>query len=558
MPDEIRQLAFKRFSLSELQAGTRWDALTTNASTNYVIKSIECTQNNNNDAVDATATIGLTSDFSATPSKFVSLGQVGKKDRVGLSGSAIMGASSTLSIRPTAKSISFVDEIIQRGSIENTTPRKARIITNPSVNGVASTSDNSVVDIDKTSVTFSAQTNSLYSPQAGNFVVYHTNANGVPLRILFARNGSSNGTNFQVWNQDGTEYGFYYDAYDTPFWDGGRYIFWVDTSAYRVRWYDLDESTTNLLAANTTGGGSGSNFWHGQTPAFTDGPSFNSRSTYDQNRNAFYHNRHTNGKRYYVGWSQGNQRFWAVEFPDVLVNDSTSTASAKWVYLSDGVARTNGNSPFGGNNGGSWNFHGLTQQVGWQSNQSDMRLTYDTEKERYYIWVCPGAGEWYCFTFTQAEFDARAQANVLSGSSSSSYGLILVASNEETDINIDGSYWSSRSNGGYLNTQNVANAIASEAYGPVSNGGSWYIDGKYWYFKSQKSGAKEFHPYKLDMSDVSLANLTALDPNGGTAPSKIGDFFVGFGTPSATQIGSRDYPTAPTITVRISGILSDQ
>lgn len=562
MGDEILQLGFKKFTTSEIVAGTRWDALTTNASTHYVIKSIECTQNNNANAVDATATIGLTTDFSATPSKYVSLGNVGKANRVGLSGSAIMDASSTLSIRPTAKSIVFADEVIQRGSIENDYPTKARIITNPSVDGTLSITDQTMVDIDKSSVTFnSAQNVNMATPQAGNFTVYYTNANGVPLRILFQRNSSGNNTSFEVWNQDGTSYGYYNDSYDTPFWDGGRYIFWVDTGQYRVRWYDLDESTTNLAAGNTTGGGNGANFYHGQTPAFTDGPSFNSRSTYDAHRNAFYHNRHTNGKRYYVGWSQGQTRFWCVEFPDTLVNDSSSTGAAKWLYFSSTSYSTNGNSPFGGNNGSSWNFGGLTQQVSWQSNQSDMRLTYDTEKERYYIWVCPGSARWYCFTFTQAEFDGRGQGNVLSTTGSTgvqSNGLFTVASNENGDINVDGAVWNANGSRGYLDFSSVNSVISSIATPPTTGGGSMYVDGKYWYFKSQKGGATEFHPFKLPVDDVSTSALVALDPNPGTAPSKRGDFFVGFGTPTATQIANRNYPDAPNITVRISGILSDQ
>lgn len=60
MADEIKQLAFKKFTSTELQNGTAADVLTTDASTHYVVKSIEATQGYNSDAVTATATIGLT------------------------------------------------------------------------------------------------------------------------------------------------------------------------------------------------------------------------------------------------------------------------------------------------------------------------------------------------------------------------------------------------------------------------------------------------------------------------------------------------------------------
>ena len=88
MPDQVKQLAFKEFSVTELQNGTAANVLTTDATTHHVIKSIETTQGNNADAVEASATIGLTSGLAS--GQFTSLGTVAKRDRVGSSGSAIM------------------------------------------------------------------------------------------------------------------------------------------------------------------------------------------------------------------------------------------------------------------------------------------------------------------------------------------------------------------------------------------------------------------------------------------------------------------------------------
>ena len=74
MADQIKQLAFKEFSIAELQAGTAANVLTTNASTHYVIKGIEATQGDNNAAVTATATLGLTAGLGTA--QYASLGTV--------------------------------------------------------------------------------------------------------------------------------------------------------------------------------------------------------------------------------------------------------------------------------------------------------------------------------------------------------------------------------------------------------------------------------------------------------------------------------------------------
>ena len=114
MADQVKQLAFKDFSIAELQGGTAANVLTTNASTHYVIKDIEATQGDNANAITATATLGLTAGLGT--GQFTTLGTVAQKDRVGLSGSAIMDASSTLTIRPTATTINFLDEKYTRSA----------------------------------------------------------------------------------------------------------------------------------------------------------------------------------------------------------------------------------------------------------------------------------------------------------------------------------------------------------------------------------------------------------------------------------------------------------
>ncbi len=92
--------------------------------------------------------------------QYASLGTVAAKDRLGLSGSAIMDASSTLTIRPEAKSILFGDQHIQMAiqGAGDVRPAKWRVITTPSVNGLT---ENGLV----TRTTVDKQTTTYASPQ---------------------------------------------------------------------------------------------------------------------------------------------------------------------------------------------------------------------------------------------------------------------------------------------------------------------------------------------------------------------------------------------------------
>ena len=558
MADQVKQLAFKSFTTSELQNGTAANVVTTDATTHYVIKSIESTQSGSS-PVTATATIGLTSGLATD--QYTTLGTL-KQNRLGLSGSAIMDASSTLTIRPTATPIVYSDETVFQGLTSSTTSQRYVRGVRPSINGLAETALNSETSIDRSSVSYAGGSYNSMSPYpSSNYTIEHTNANGVDLRIVFG-NGSSNGAFFEVWNADGTYYGYYNSSYDTPLFDGERYIFWVGTngaSNTRVFWYDLDESTTNLLAANTTGGGNSTNFWHGQTAVWADSPAINSRTTYDNHLNAFYKNRHTNGKRYITGWSRGNFKCWICELPDTLTNDSSTTPAPKWLYLNHGSQHSSGTDPFGNNAGSAWNMDRVFASGMYPTDQSQYRLTFDNEKARYYLWYSYNNHYWVCFTWTQAEFDARNSGNMFDPSGQG-YALYMVATASFSDVNLDGNVFINWSSGnGYIDLQgSVFNNATGGGYLPFSNG-AVYMDGKFWYYKNNGSSSGLYRKcQKVDMSSVSAASVTNMLPNTTVTATYNPDLFVGFGTPSATTIASRTYANAPSFKVRITGILSDQ
>ena len=111
MADTVKELFNKKFTNSEITSGTTY-SITTDANTAYVIKDIESNQNDSaTTKISATASVGLTSDFSATPSKYTDLGTIASSTVTGATGSEIMDASSTFSIRVPAQAISFKDII---------------------------------------------------------------------------------------------------------------------------------------------------------------------------------------------------------------------------------------------------------------------------------------------------------------------------------------------------------------------------------------------------------------------------------------------------------------
>lgn len=569
MPDQVKQLAFKDFTTSELQAGTAANVLTTDASTHYVIKGIEATQGDNNNPITATATLGLTAGLST--GQFTSLGTVAKQDRLGMSGSVIMDASSTLTIRPTATSITFLDENVRSGKTSNGGTVNGHFVKSirPSVNGFAEPTLNTETAVDKTTGSYTGSYDSFNANVPnGNYKIHHTNANGVNLIIVFGNSASSSGR-FAVWNADtNVQYGFYQDSYDAPIFDGSRYIFWMKcnghSSSMRVRWYDLDESTTNLTAANTTGGGNGANFWHGQTGIFAGSTGFSSRSSYDNHLNAYFQNRHTNNKRYFCGYSNGNNRGWLVEFAETLTNDSSTTPIPKWVYLSSATSSGSGSSDPFGVNGSSFNMTQLINSSRAPDQEAQFRLTYDPVISRYMLWYSDNNNNFFPFTFTQDEIDNTSNGGIIDqGSGSTGHGLRLVAQASAVNINVDPNVAGNGNSGNMVIAVGSDNSYAGTttgAYAGLTNStmSPSYVDGSNWYFRNVNSSSDSaYKVVKVDYSNVTTAvNLipnTAIPSN--VWPSNV---FVSFGTPTPTTIASRTYTKAPSLKVRVSGILSDQ
>ena len=146
-----------------------------------------------------------------------------------------------------------------------------------------------------------------------------------------------------------------------------------------------------------------------------------------------------------------------------------------------------------------------------------------------------------------------------------SAGLRTIAEASVGSINIDANVIE---NGGSNNLKlavgadNSQVAIRSGAYAhnsPTSDMSPCYIDGSNFYFRNMNSASDSaYKVVKLDMSNVTTANLTNLMPNT-AVPSNVfrSGVFVSIAAPNSTTIASRAYTKAPALKVRAPAAAPD-
>lgn len=551
MADQVKQLAFKKFTISELQNGTAANVLTTDSSTHYVIKSIEATQEFNSDAVSATATLGLTAGLSA--GEFTSLGTVAQANRLGLSGSVIMDSSSTLTIRPVAKQIAFADEEIQYAfeSSNQPSPRKFRKIITPSINNKVESTLVTRTTIDKTSVTFSGNSYTINNYPNNHMFIY-TRADGVNLRVLIF-NSTSNGAGYEVFNaDDGTYYGYYYTNYFQYHWDGGRYIYgWDPTNRSRLLYYDLEETLTNLAAANTYGGGNGQSFYHGLILIGTGSdamPNYSS-SSWDNRRGAFFFDT-TNSKKFISQFMANNSVFPIVEIPiETHTNyNATANVTTKWVLGASGVNNSSGTDPFGNNSS-------LTRSLGYQihnqlgGNNTNIRMTWDNDMKRYFIYPSSGDNT-YVATFTLDEYNATSNSTKINQGTD---GLYTVSFLSASNLGFGSWFVTDGNNNAKIDLGSLGGSAGS-SYSFTSSTERFY-DGRKLVNVSNTSPQ---HIYKVSLLDASLEKLTTGMTDAEVNANSYESFWYGNRIPSSSVISGRTYTQSPGLKIRVSGVLSDQ
>lgn len=545
MADQLKQIAFRKFSLTETQAGTPWNAIVSGANDAYSIKSIEASQGSNTTAgaITATATVSLTTDFSA--GKFVEIGVIAKKDRVGLTGNMVVDANSTLTVRPVAKIINFADKKFNIDT-ENTTGgryRKSQQELRGTVLGIQDISTS--VSVDKTGVTYSGnQYGGGSHSYEGNYTIFHTNANGLLLRLTFYT-GNSSAAGMQVDNANtGAMYGFYQTDYGPAKFDGSRYIYWFDENTQKIRYFDLDESETNLASANTMGGGNNTNYYHGIIN-FVGGSPGSTNTSYD---NHFADICIKDGKTYFFFLKGSSKHFFMVELPLTLTNNNASANSTvKFIRLMSGVTSSQTNQ-FGETGRYSW---GYLFNTNGSSADGSIHVTYDPDVERWIGYLYPaGASYGWVATFTHAEYGATANASVIFGNQ----GLIcLTESAINTHVKIPTTYLDTQNNQGCVRSSYVSQNLKPNADSwSIANGGPRYWDGRTLLTHNRTANNYLRHVYQLDLANETATNITsALSGNVGGTYACF--HYISF-APSATTIASRTYSSAPSLTVRISGV----
>tara|TARA_R100000773_G_C4217654_1_gene116123 strand:+ start:96 stop:1769 length:1674 start_codon:yes stop_codon:yes gene_type:complete len=557
MADQVKQLAFKKFTVDEIRNGTAVNILTTDANTHYVIKSIESEQIVTTSSINVDATIGLTSGISG--GEFVNIGRVAQANRRGLQGSLIMDASSTLTLRPVAQTLNFTDVEFQL-SMENqgsSGMRKHRKHTMPffdSFNRETTLETNS--EVDKTGTTFGGNSYNM-SSYNDNYAHVHTKPNGERVLIHFFNSSSGGTEGFEIWNYDtGTYLGHKGNSYAKTFYDGVRYIFWSQEGTYHIRYFDLNETFTNMQPANTMGGGSGANYYHGIVNMANGAtPNFTSRTTYDNRTSSFYFDHELN-KRFFVVGSKANGSAGLVELPSTLTNGQTVNAT-KWVYITNSTSSSSFTDPFG-NNGNSARSYGYILANNTSSVQVKVDLTYDFELERYFIWYNVGSNYLVPFTFTRAEYDGTSNGNTLyNPGSSNSSGLTAVAFASASDIGMETNNnifkdWTSGN--GAINLSNLT--TYSDDFTFNSNK-VYFMRGRKMYMRSASS-AYQLHEIDFSKSTSinTLINTGLSDSDAGTSFNN--SFSMAERPATDSDINSRAYTTAPNAKIRITGILSDQ
>ena len=557
MADQVKQLAFKKFTVDELRNGTAVNILTTDANTHYVIKSIESEQAVTTSSVNVDASIGLTSGLSG--GEFVNIGRVAQANRRGLQGSLIMDASSTLTLRPVAQTLNFTDVEFQL-SMENqgsSGMRKHRKHNMPFFGGFnRETTLETNSEVDKTGTTFGGNSYGM-SSYNDNYAHVHTKPNGERVLIHFINSSSGGSDGFELWNYDtGAHLGYKINSYAKTFYDGVRYIFWAQESTYHIRYFDLNETFTNMQPANTMGGSSGANYYHGIVNMANGAtPNFVNRTTYDNRTSSFYFDHELN-KRFFVVGSKSNGSTGLVELPSTLTNGQTVTAT-KWVYITNSTSANNFTDPFG-NNGNSAKSYGNVLNGYTGSVQAKVDLTYDFELERYFIWYNVGNNFLAPFTFTRADYDGTSNGSTLynSGSTNSS-GLTAVAFSSASLIGMEtgDTIFKNWDNGnGAINLNNLTTYSDNFTYNANR---VYFMRGRKMYMRSASS---PFQLHEIDFSKSTsvntLINTGLSDSDAGTSYNQ--SFSMAERTSTNSEINSRAYTTAPNVKIRVTGILSDQ
>ena len=534
MADRIEELFLKEYTQTELENATRHD-FTTNSSTAYVIKDIEFKQGSDNQSVSGTVTVGKTSDLSA--GKFSKLGQFGSLVD-SLSGSAIMDADSTLSIRPTATTSTYKDETVfleNGGASNNNSVGPLIQLTTPTVNGFSETGITTTLTANNPGTG-----DGNYNSWTKEYAIVHTTANNIKIYMRFYKGSSAYSYVNIVGMDNGTDYAALTSTYTEHVWDGERYIYWYD-GGY-IYFFDTDNANiTNPATHGVT--------CHGRMQTNFAG----SAQSYDH-RFAAYHVSAHDGKKYFSQYF--NSQSYGVIFEMPTTTSDGATCPKRW-RTGNGSYHGSGTDPFGNNSGNAWTPYYLTQQVSRNEYSMEQISTF-TDKlgvKRWMMWRRHDAYRIWLFTWRDQDMQSLANNGILGSNDpnmNSSQGIRCIALGSVTDAALgwNATYFSGNTSNAFISSA-TANLGAGNSDLQNNSYGTFYVDGLTLFFSNV---SQDYNVFKIDLTKTSFPGLFT----SGQYNPYHNNYYVQFSTPSASTIASRTYLNAPALTVRATGIKEDR
>ena len=577
MADQIKQIAFKEFTPSEITAGTPFN-VQTGATDAYVIKSIEATQkiDTAESAIEATATVGLTTDFNN--GKYVSLGNVAKQGKTGSTGNVIVDSNSTFSIRPTAKTINFIDTVVDRFAYVSGSSGTEITIKTPTVNGLSEPAE-AAITTSATSFGSSIVSAGFVAGRPNQFITLVENTKYTPTKTLLLaehHNGTDTHT-FTVCDYNGTT-NYYTDVqgYRQRDFDG-RFVYnhWSGTSA--GVWDALAPASVTMSNGGT------------QSRALTTYPN-----------HFFMDYKNEAGDAISLGSAGSYPRMICNYFTDVgkrglLVSPSMNSYGVHYFELPDWDYSDSG--------GGPWAQANITNvpttkyyQIGNKSNSQQTNIgptsnRYNTSYVTNALASNMAQMCWYIGTsaasttkrivfmqngdnstttnrvyFLLADFETISTSNSAQiGGQNEAYGI--------TPAELKSTFgWAT--DAGWINYSSVLAYIRPDGFGSLTGSAArwdansrFHLDKDVLYFTNRMAHGTGEGPviaWNLktnvvtgaitwaDYDDASGANLP--NPDNKNYPSHM-QYLL---TPTTTEINARTYTNAPSLTVRISGVHEDR
>ena len=535
MADTVRELFNHKFTVAEIQAGTRHD-FTTDANTAYVIKDIETNQGSSTSSIAGTISAGTTADLRA--GKFSQLGEFGGGVD-SLSGSAILDVSSTLSIRPTATSIAFKDIILSVDNSQGNSGSAGPVIdiVEPTVNGVV---DTALKTQTTQTATSPGSTPGSFTGDTSEFSIVHTNANGIKLYMRCIRGTNSVGQTYVIGYDNSTDYTNFSQTYSAPCWDGERYFFWYDTNY--IYFYDTDDADLNPTTHSRT--------CHGR---IATNMTHYAGTTYDH-RNCDLHKSIHDGKWYFYQYTSGSQLGQIYELPETIEDGGSCP---NYYFTSQGGYVSNMKDVYGNNAGSAWNqyyFNGQTSMN--QYNQQ--RLTTFTDLEGTKMWaIVQRNNATYIGMFVWPDSNLQETANgfCLNSHPDNTQGdgvacLSQQSAGDASKLNFNSAYYTWSSNNMLLALGGSELGTGNASWQAGSYGGM-YFDGLTMYYSNVSSN---YNVFKIDLTQTSFSGLFT----DGQYYGYRGSFFMIGATPSDAVIASRNYSVAPGLTVRCTGVKEER